>query len=483
MRMNRISALLVFLMCFTVFSVLRSPLCDAGNTPEEKPSSDEIQADTAMSEEYDEIRAIKIKKYDVIMGEIADLRNGISAILAREQELSDQKTQAGLDLSSRETAAESAADAVRKATGDFTSKDEALRLFAEAAAKESSGRREKIEKLKGVLIEAQSQQKELQASKTRVETENAARDREAKELSGRVQALETKNPSDPELTRLKAQQSVLEEKTAEGESVRQRFASETLAAAEKERAVEEEISTVEREESLKAKELRAKIEAQDQDKKEEEAKGRQFEELRKVATEKAAKVGEAKAGLLKIEAELGKVSAERLQAEQALVGKIGELNIRVSALVAQNESNEALAPSEAQPGEKDLGKKLKRTQKEVVELRRKTEKTVIANKALKERFAEEALEKHFNLAVVYEMNGLYKDSEKEYLECLKIDPEDADVHYNLAILYDDRLNNNKKAQKHYYKYLAYRPIGESGERARDWIMRSELEKRLGSTVR
>ena len=81
------------------------------------------------------------------------------------------------------------------------------------------------------------------------------------------------------------------------------------------------------------------------------------------------------------------------------------------------------------------------------------------------------------------MNGLYKDSEKEYLECLKIDPEDADVHYNLAILYDDRLNDNKKAQKHYYKYLSFRPIGESGERVRDWILRTELERRFGSTVR
>ena len=79
--------------------------------------------------------------------------------------------------------------------------------------------------------------------------------------------------------------------------------------------------------------------------------------------------------------------------------------------------------------------------------------------------------------------ALYKEAEKEYLECLKISPGDADVHYNLAILYDDRLNDNKKAQHHYYKFLAFRPIGESGERVRDWIMRSELEKRLGSTVR
>lgn len=91
---------------------------------------------------------------------------------------------------------------------------------------------------------------------------------------------------------------------------------------------------------------------------------------------------------------------------------------------------------------------------------------------------KQRLDMHFNLAVTYDKTGMYAQEEQEYLECLKIDPEDAHVHYNLAILYDDRLNDNTKALKHYKRYLSLRPTGEDAEKVKQWMLYAEEETRL-----
>lgn len=102
---------------------------------------------------------------------------------------------------------------------------------------------------------------------------------------------------------------------------------------------------------------------------------------------------------------------------------------------------------------------------------------------IKRKTNKERLNMHYNLAVVYDRNGLYKDAEREYLKCLEIDPKDADVHYNLGILYDDKLNNNGRAMEHYEKFLLLRPMGDNAELVRQWKFHVELEQRIGSEVR
>ena len=91
---------------------------------------------------------------------------------------------------------------------------------------------------------------------------------------------------------------------------------------------------------------------------------------------------------------------------------------------------------------------------------------------------KQRLDMHFNLAVTYDKTKMYKAEEREYMECLRIDPADANVHYNLGILYDDKLNDNAKAIKHYQKYLQLRPTGEDTEQVRQWIMYAEQQQRL-----
>ena len=91
---------------------------------------------------------------------------------------------------------------------------------------------------------------------------------------------------------------------------------------------------------------------------------------------------------------------------------------------------------------------------------------------------QQRLDMHFNLAVTYDKTKMYKAEEREYMECLRIDPHDANVHYNLGILYDDKLKNDVKAIKHYQKYLQLRPMGEDSEQVKEWIMHAEQQERL-----
>lgn len=101
----------------------------------------------------------------------------------------------------------------------------------------------------------------------------------------------------------------------------------------------------------------------------------------------------------------------------------------------------------------------------------------------KREMDKERLIIHYNLAGVYYENGSYEQAEKEYLQCLKIDPDDPETHYNLAILYDDKLHENKKAIRHYKEFLKLRPMGDDAVQARAWIFRAEQEIRLGAEVR
>ena len=497
------------LMIFTMLTFLTLPFSTVSamanntrkeNAPELQEEIKDPQSENALQEgsdvqdmraQYDEINAIKMKKYDELTREIAEIKVRIEGFRVKEQELSGEKEKAESDLAERVKTAESASANVKKALGAVSAEDEKMRNLVLDAAKESAGRRAKIEKMESVLKEADTKMEELQSAKDKAEAENSTREAEYKDVSSRLTALKGKSSPEQEsgagepegAASLKKIMSELEAKIQEGERVKRGLSEEILASAEKIQAAEEAVSALESDETLKAKELRGKIEAFDKAKKEDKEKARAIEGAKKAAEEAALKVVDAKAALQKTQEELEQVSQEKLKAEKDLAERTEGLKVRISALVAQNESDRELFPKAAGTGQKDTKESRELAEKEAVEIRRKADQALLANKELQLKFDKEMLKNHFNMAVIYERNGLYADSEKEYLECLKIDRKDADVHYNLAILYDDRLNDNTKAQKHYYEFLSLRPMGESGERVRDWVMRSELEKRLGSTVR
>ena len=90
---------------------------------------------------------------------------------------------------------------------------------------------------------------------------------------------------------------------------------------------------------------------------------------------------------------------------------------------------------------------------------------------------QQRLNMHFNMAAVYARDGRFAEAEYEYLQALRLDPSDADVHFNLAILYDDELGQPDKAILHYRRYLQLNPHGVDADRVRSWLLRLEMDQR------
>ena len=83
---------------------------------------------------------------------------------------------------------------------------------------------------------------------------------------------------------------------------------------------------------------------------------------------------------------------------------------------------------------------------------------------------------HYNMAAVYAKEGRFRFAEREYLRALQVDPNDAGVHYNLGILYDDDMKNKRRATIHYKKYLKLNPYGPDADEVKGWLMQIELAK-------
>jgi len=92
-----------------------------------------------------------------------------------------------------------------------------------------------------------------------------------------------------------------------------------------------------------------------------------------------------------------------------------------------------------------------------------------------EQFRKEALKFHYNAGLVYDQNRQFELALIEYEKALEAVPDDADVHYNLAILYDEYLLDKKKAIKHYQAYLKFCPDARDAVKVSYWINEAKKE--------
>ena len=99
-----------------------------------------------------------------------------------------------------------------------------------------------------------------------------------------------------------------------------------------------------------------------------------------------------------------------------------------------------------------------------------------AQKDVNEVSDSEKRDMHYNMAAVYAQVGRVKDAEREYLHALRIDPTDADVHYNLGILYDESFHDKQKAAMHYRRYLKLRPSGSDVDAVKNWLLTLDMKQ-------
>ena len=83
-------------------------------------------------------------------------------------------------------------------------------------------------------------------------------------------------------------------------------------------------------------------------------------------------------------------------------------------------------------------------------------------KELKERLQNnpDDAEAHFNLAAVYEEKGRLPEAIDEFKETLRLNPKSAEAHFNLGILYE-KVNDGRNAIIHILK--AGNLFGEKGD--------------------
>jgi tetratricopeptide (TPR) repeat protein len=77
-------------------------------------------------------------------------------------------------------------------------------------------------------------------------------------------------------------------------------------------------------------------------------------------------------------------------------------------------------------------------------------------------------------ALISTEDGQYKDAEQLYLASLKLEPKNANTHYNLALLYDIYYQDLPQAVAHYESYLAL--SSQKDEETEAWT--AELKQKL-----
>lgn len=76
---------------------------------------------------------------------------------------------------------------------------------------------------------------------------------------------------------------------------------------------------------------------------------------------------------------------------------------------------------------------------------------------------------HYNMGCMYKLYKQYEKAEMEFLEALKVSPDDPNIHYNLGILYDDDLENVAAAKKHYARFLELSRSEQDRAQVQEWL--------------
>ena len=93
----------------------------------------------------------------------------------------------------------------------------------------------------------------------------------------------------------------------------------------------------------------------------------------------------------------------------------------------------------------------------------------------REKLRSDTATMHYNLAVILTEQQNYPAAIREYEKVLETRPNDADAHYNLAIIYDSFLKDSQKALDHYRRYIQVAPESPESPRVRQWIKDKEFD--------
>lgn len=177
-----------------------------------------------------------------------------------------------------------------------------------------------------------------------------------------------------------------------------------------------------------------------------------------------------------------------IKRNEELANKANKSKQQLVRLIEKNKAGTGDRQENAK-GESDLRKKISdlnmmiNQNKKLIAENKKTirdvtsEKERIANQLqqTQDQFNEEALRLHYNLGLAYDESRQYKEALAEYKKALEITQLDANLHYNMAIIYHEHLDDLAKAIKHYNTYLELSPNAEDTAKVLHWIEQAKNE--------
>jgi len=92
------------------------------------------------------------------------------------------------------------------------------------------------------------------------------------------------------------------------------------------------------------------------------------------------------------------------------------------------------------------------------------------------KFWPDSAKTHSNLGEVYRRMKRFREAEAAFLKALSHDEKYADAQYNLGILYDNHLGDQRKAARHYRAYLRLRPQSPDVSEVGKWLAAAERQQ-------
>jgi tetratricopeptide (TPR) repeat protein len=181
----------------------------------------------------------------------------------------------------------------------------------------------------------------------------------------------------------------------------------------------------------------------------------------------------------KFERELADSRAKELEYQELierLMAQVPELESQITELSEKAAKTQNLL-TEREEDLRAMKAELEKREHRLIKAERVANVLEVARQDIIHESDKEKLDMYYNLAAVYAREGKYEEAEQQYLHALRINPMDADVHYNLGILYDDELKSPEKAVSHYRRYLSLNPHGPDADEVRNWLMKLEMGKK------
>lgn len=192
----------------------------------------------------------------------------------------------------------------------------------------------------------------------------------------------------------------------------------------------------------------------------------------------AARNEEAQLKAQELAQELAATQAAAEEKEQrlsSLLKRMPQMEEELSGLEQKVEQKDS-ALSEQTRELEQLRMELERREYRLEKAERMAELLERARREVEESSIREKRDMHYNMAVIYAREGRHLDAEREYLNVLKLDPTDADTHYNLGILYEDHLKDDRKAAMHYQRYIKLNPYGQDVDTVKSWLNAIEMRR-------